>query len=140
MAAWSIIGFIQSGLLWTVTGVSLLWIFRRIDDAAAVRLLAPVLVLQAVVALIEGYVVGMELFVARYSGAKYTPEAEAIRIRLNGPYWWAYWLRIVASLAPVVFLIPKMRRSMLVVTAISLACFTVIFAERLVGMVVGPAP
>jgi len=140
MDAWFIIGFIQSGLLWIVTGVSLLWIFRRIDGAAAVRLLAPVLILQATVALIEGYVVGMELFVARYSGAKYTPEADAMRIRLNGPYWWAYWLKIAASLAPVAFLIPKVRRSMLIVSGISLACFTVIFASQLVGMAVAPAP
>ena len=134
MDVWFIVGFIHSGLLWIVTGVSLLLIFRRIDDAAAVKLLAPVLILQAVVALIEGYVLGMELFVARYSGAIYTIDAEAMHIRLTGPYWWAYWLQIAASLAPIAFLIPKFRRSMLIVSGISLACFTVIFAGQLLGM------
>lgn len=132
MNAWSIVGFIQSGLLWIATGVSLLWIFRRIDDAAAIRLLAPVLILQATIALIIGYLLGMELFVAHYSGANYTKEA--LRIRLTGPYWWAYWLRMAANLAPVAFLIPKLRRSMLIVTGISLFCFTAIFAERLIVM------
>ena len=45
MDFFSISGFLQSGLWWIATGVSLLWIFRRIEDAAAVRLLAPVLIL-----------------------------------------------------------------------------------------------
>lgn len=134
MDVWFIVGFVHSGLLWIVTGVSLLWIFRRIEDASAVRLLAPVLIFQAIVALIEGYVLGMELFVARYSGAIYTMDAEAMHVRLTGPYWWAYWLLIVASLAPVVFLIPKVRRSMLIISGISLACFTMIFAGQLLGM------
>ena len=138
MDSWSIIGFIQSGLLWIATGVSLLWIFRRIDDPAAVRLLAPALILQAACALIVGYLLGMELFVSHYSGANYTKEA--MQFRLNGPYWWAYWLLIAADLAPVAFLIPKVRRSMPVVTGISLFCFTVIFAGRLIGMATGTAP
>jgi hypothetical protein len=138
MDAWSIVGFIHSGLLWIATGVSLLWIFRRIDDPAAVRLLAPVLILLAVVGLIEVYVSGMELFVARYGGAKFTNLA--LRIRLHGPYWWVYWLQLAASLAPVAFLIPKMRRTMLVVAGLSLVCFTVILADRLVRMLVGPLP
>jgi molybdopterin-containing oxidoreductase family membrane subunit len=138
MDAWSIVGFIQSGLLWIATGVSLLWIFRRIEDAAAVRLLGPVLILQAVGALIVGYIIGMELFVAHYSGAIYT--AEAMHIRLNGPYWWAYWLRIAAGLAPVAFLIPKVRRSMPVVAGISLVCFTVMFSGTLIGMVAWARP
>jgi hypothetical protein len=138
MDAWSIIDFIQSGLLWIATGVALLWIFRRIDHAAAVRLLSPVLVLQALAVLIVGYVIGMELFVAHYSGAKFT--VNAMDVRLNGPYWWANWLRIAASLAPVSFLIPTLRRSMPVVAGLSLACFTVIFADRLAGMAAGAPP
>lgn len=138
MDSWSIVGFIHSGLLWIATGVSLLWIFRRIDDAATVRLLAPLLILQAVFALIVGYLLGMELFVSHYSGANYTKEA--MQLRLKGPYWWAYGLRFAASLAPVVFLVPKVRRSMPFVAGISLFCFTVIFAGQLVNMVVGAAP
>jgi hypothetical protein len=118
--------------------VSLLWIFRRADDAAAIRLLNPVLILQALCALIASYGIGMELFVARYSGAIYT--TEAMQLRLTGPYWWAYWLKIVAGIAPVAFLIPKLRRSMPLVTGISLACFTVIFAGRLVAMASGAPP
>lgn len=140
MDAWANTGFIHSGLLWIITGVSMLWIFRRIDDAAAVRLLSPALVLHAVVALLIGYGFCMELFVARYSGAKYTLEAEAMRIRLTGPYWWAYSLWMIASLVPVLFLIPRVRRSVLIVSGISLACFTVIFAGRLLGMATGSPP
>jgi molybdopterin-containing oxidoreductase family membrane subunit len=79
-----------------------------------------------------GYFFGMELFVAYYSGANYT--AEAMRVRLTGPYWWASWLQIAAGVAPAAFLIPKLRRSMLVVTGVSLFCFTVIFFASLVGM------
>ncbi|MEK7951379.1 hypothetical protein [Luteolibacter soli] len=137
MDAWSIVGFLHSGLLWIATGVSLLWIFRRIEDPHAVRLLAPVLILQAIVALLEGYALGMEPFIARYSGAKYTPGAEAMHLRLTGPYWWAYGLLVAASLAPIAFLIPRARRSMLVVTGLSLACFTVIFAKQLLALAVG---
>ena len=132
MDPWSIVGFIHSGLLWIATGVSLLWIFRRIDAAAAVRLLAPVLILLAVVGLLEGYAFGMELFVAHYSGAKYD-----LRVRPHGPYWWIFWLQILATLAPIGFLVPKLRRTMMVVTGLSLACFTVILADRLVRMAVG---
>jgi hypothetical protein len=138
MDSWAIVGFIHSGLLWIATGISLLWIFRRIDDAPAVRLLAPVLIFQAACALIQAYLLGMELFVSHYSGANYTKEA--MRVRLNGPYGWAYWLFFAASLAPVAFLIPKVRRSMLLVTGISLFCFTVIFAGRLIGMATGAPP
>ena len=134
MDVWFIAGFVHSGLIWIATGVSLLWTFRRIDNAAAVRLLAPVLIVLAVLPLIEGCLIGMELFVARYSGAIYTAEAEAMHLRLTGPYWWAYWLQIAANLAPIAFLIPKVRRSMLIVSAISLACFTVFFAGQLLGM------
>ena len=138
MDPWSIIGFIHSGLLWIATGVSLLWIGRRIDDPAAIRLLAPVLILQAVSSVVVASVLGMELFVASYSGAIYT--AEAMHVRLNGPYWWAYWLLFAAYLAPLAFLIPKLRRSMPVVTGISLSCFTVIFSGQLIGMAAGIPP
>lgn len=85
MDVWFIAGFVHSGLIWIATGVSLLWIFRRIDDAASVRLLAPVLIILAVLPLIEGCLIGMELFVARYSGAIYTAEAEAMHLGLTGP-------------------------------------------------------
>jgi hypothetical protein len=129
----SIVGFIHSGLLWIGAGVSLLWICRRIEAPAAVRLLAPVLILMAVVGLVEGYALGMELFVAHYSGAKYDME-----IRLHGPYGWIFWLQMGATLVPIAFLIPKVRRSMTVVTCLTLACFTVILAGRLVRMVAGP--
>ena len=132
MDVFSLLGFVSSGLLWIGTGVSLLWIFRRIEDAAAVRLLAPVLILHAIVSLITVYSFGMELFVAHYSGASY--EMEAMRVRLNGPYWWAYWLRFAAYLAPLAFLVPRVRRSMPLVTGISLFCFTLIFAGQLIGM------
>jgi uncharacterized membrane protein YphA (DoxX/SURF4 family) len=128
-----IVGFIHSGLLWIATGVSLLRIFHRIDTAAAVRLLAPVLILLGVGALIIGYLSGMELFVAYYSGAKYTAEAEAMHFRISGPYSWFYGLQLAEGLVPVVFLIPRIRRSMPVVTGISLACFAVVFAHRLLG-------
>jgi hypothetical protein len=133
MDPWSIVGYLQSGLLWIATGVSALWICRRIDAAAAVRLLAPVLVLLAVVGLVEGYAFGMELFVAHYSGAKYD-----LQIGPYGPYWWVSWLQIVATLAPIAFLVPKARRTMMVVTGLSLACFTVILIDRLIRMEVGP--
>ncbi|RYD40017.1 MAG: hypothetical protein EOP83_35885 [Verrucomicrobiaceae bacterium] len=137
MDAWFIVGFVQSGLLWTVTSVSLLWIFRRIENPAAVRLLAPALNLHAVVALLGGYFISTELFVAHYSGAKYTIEAEATRVRLRGLYGWIYWLLMIASLAPIIFLVPRIRRSMLIVSSISLACFTVKFAGQLFGMATG---
>jgi len=81
--------------------------------------------------------VDLEVFVARYSDAKFTLEAEAMRVRLNGPYGWASWLQIAAILAPVAFLAPKFRRSMLIVSGISLACFTVFFVGQLLGMATG---
>ncbi|MCW1926098.1 hypothetical protein OKA05_26300 [Luteolibacter arcticus] len=138
MDAWSIVGFIQSGLLWILAGVSLLWIFRRIEDAAAVRLLSPVLILQAVTSLIWGYVIAMELFVARYSGAIYT--AEATNLRLNGPYWWVYWLLFAAPLVSLAFLIPRVRRSMPVVAGISLFAFSVVCSGLLLGMAKAASP
>jgi hypothetical protein len=134
----SLVGFAQSGLLWIATGVSLLWIFRRIEDDTGTRLLAPVLVLQAVLAILVTHAIGMELFVAHDSGAIY--EMEAMHFRLNGPYGWAYWLRIAANLAPLAFLVPKVRRSLLAVTGVSLSCFTVIFAGRLLEMASGKVP
>ncbi|MCW1884848.1 hypothetical protein OKA04_08920 [Luteolibacter flavescens] len=121
MDAWVIIGVTQTALLCAGTVISLMWICRKLEDAAAARMLGPLLILQALCAALLGYLVGMEWFIAHYSGAKYIPDTP----RLDGPFWWIYAILFASCLAPLVFLVPKLRRSMPLVTGISLFCFAI---------------
>lgn len=124
-----LVGFLHSGLLWVTTGVSLLWLCRRIDSPAAVRLLMPVLLGLALCSLATTYALVIEPFVAHYSGAKY--EMEAMKFRLSGPYAWFYWALLVFNTLPVAFLVPAVRRSMLWITGLSLPPFTAVVLQSL---------
>ena len=137
MGLFFVIGFLQVGLLWIGTGVSLLWLCRRIDPPPAIRLLTPVTLALAICSLVILYSYGMELFVANYSGAQY--EMDALKFRLTGPYAWAYWIHLAAMLPPLAFLAPAVRRSMPLVAGISLACFSVTHSDTFVKMLAFPA-
>lgn len=137
MGPFFVIGFLQVGFLWIGTGVSLLWLCRRIDPPAAIRLLTPVTLALAICSLVILYSYGMELFVAHYSGSIY--EMDALQFRLTGPYAWAYGIHLAALMAPLAFFVPAVRRSMPVVTGICLACFAAAHSGAFVKMLAFPA-
>ncbi len=63
---------------------------------------------------ITGSIVGVayltELFIAFYSGSVW--ESEAFRLRVMGPYWWAYWAMMTCNVvSPQLFWFKKLRRN-----------------------------
>jgi hypothetical protein len=66
------------------------------------------------VIVLTGSIVGVayltELFIAFYSGVLW--EAEAFRLRVLGPYWWAYWAMMTCNVvSPQLFWFKKLRRN-----------------------------
>jgi molybdopterin-containing oxidoreductase family membrane subunit len=66
------------------------------------------------VIVLTGSIVGVayltELFMAWYSGVLY--EQEAFRLRVVGPYWWAYWAMMTCNVvSPQFFWFKKLRRN-----------------------------
>lgn len=71
-----------------------------------------------------------ELFSAYTSDSKY--EMEAFKIRITGPYWWAYVLMMITTAAPALLWIPRVRISIWAFTLISLLGVSSLHIERLV--------
>lgn len=103
-------GFLYIGMLWIASGVVCLWICRRIETAAATRLLTPVLLVLASCSALVFCTYAMEVFVAYYSDAQY--EWEAMSFRWKGPFAWAYMTSVALHLVPVAFFWSKVRSSM----------------------------
>jgi molybdopterin-containing oxidoreductase family membrane subunit len=66
------------------------------------------------VIVLTGSIVGVayltELFIAYYSGVLW--EQEAFRLRVMGPYWWAYWAMMTCNVvSPQLFWFKKLRRN-----------------------------
>ena len=68
------------------------------------------------IALIAPYL--LEIFIIKYSGAIY--EMEGIGYRINGPYWWVYYLGAILPLLPILALIPRIKRRPLIVATLAL--------------------
>jgi len=67
------------------------------------------------VIVLTGSIVGVayltELFIAYYSGVLW--EKEAFRLRVMGPYWWAYWAMMTCNVvSPQLFWFKKLRRNL----------------------------
>ena len=71
-----------------------------------------------------------ELLTAYFGGAKY--EMEAFKIRITGPYWWAYLYMIVTTCLPTLLWLPKVRSSIWSFALISFFGLTSLYFERLV--------
>ena len=83
---------------------------------------------------IVGYAYIMELFVAYYSGAKF--EMEAFKLRITGPYWWAYVLMMFCNvIAPQIFWFKKMRENLWVVMGTCMLVNIGMWFERFVIIV-----
>ena len=68
------------------------------------------------IALIAPYL--LEIFIIKYSGAIY--EMEGIEYRINGPYWWVYYLGAILPLLPILALIPRIKRRPFIVATLAL--------------------
>ena len=68
------------------------------------------------IALIAPYL--LEIFIIKYSGAIY--EMEGIEYRMNGPYWWVYYLGAILPLLPILALIPRIKRRPFIVATLAL--------------------
>lgn len=83
---------------------------------------------------IVGYAYIMELFVAYYSGAKF--EMEAFKLRITGPYWWAYVIMMFCNvIAPQVFWFKKCRENLWIVMGICMLVNIGMWFERFVIIV-----
>lgn len=98
---------------------------KHIDNMAKIILLTGTIV---------GYAYLMELFVAFYSGAIY--EMEAFKIRIVGPYWWAYAAMMSLNvLSPQVFWFKWCRENLWVVMAVCMCVNVGMWFERFVIIV-----
>ncbi len=83
---------------------------------------------------IVGYAYLMELFVAYYSGGMY--EIEAFKLRITGPYWWAYVTMMFCNvIAPQAFWFKACRENLWVVMGICMLVNIGMWFERFVIIV-----
>jgi Ni/Fe-hydrogenase subunit HybB-like protein len=87
------------------------------------------------VILLTGSIVGVayltELFIAFYSGVLW--EAEAFRLRVMGPYWWAYWAMMTCNVvSPQLFWFKKLRRNVMFTFIMSIVVNIGMWFERFV--------
>lgn len=76
-----------------------------------------------------------ELFVSWYSGYMY--EQFAFYNRALGPYWWSYFMMLIANIIlPLLFAFRKIRRNVVFTFVISLAINFGMFFERFVIMII----
>src|SRR6188472_332662 len=105
-----------------IYGLQDLITMKHIDNMAKIILLTGTIV---------GYAYLMELFVAYYSGALY--EMEAFRIRITGPYWWAYVAMMSCNvLSPQFFWFKWCRENLWVVMAVAMCVNVGMWFERFV--------
>jgi Ni/Fe-hydrogenase subunit HybB-like protein len=87
------------------------------------------------VILLTGSIVGVayltELFIAFYSGVLW--EAEAFRLRVLGPYWWAYWAMMTCNVvSPQLFWFKSLRRNVMFTFIMSIVVNIGMWFERFV--------
>jgi Ni/Fe-hydrogenase subunit HybB-like protein len=87
------------------------------------------------VILLTGSIVGVayltELFIAFYSGVLW--EAEAFRLRVLGPYWWAYWAMMTCNVvSPQLFWFKNLRRNVMFTFIMSIVVNIGMWFERFV--------
>ncbi|MFM2387727.1 MAG: hypothetical protein RL660_2484 [Bacteroidota bacterium] len=87
------------------------------------------------VILLTGSIVGVayltELFIAFYSGVLW--EAEAFRLRVLGPYWWAYWAMMTCNVvSPQLFWFKSLRRNIMFTFIMSIVVNIGMWFERFV--------
>lgn len=117
----ALLHFLTAGVLWLIVLVCLLRLCRRIETTAALRLLAPALIVLALVGtfdLVHLAETGRAT-VARqgWSRVSIRPPHEA-----DTPLWLA-WARFAARLAAIAFYFPAPRRSLWVVALIGTTAF-----------------
>ncbi|HEY3358300.1 MAG TPA: NrfD/PsrC family molybdoenzyme membrane anchor subunit [Polyangia bacterium] len=84
--------------------------------------------------LIVGYAYGLEFFMAWYSGNAY--ELFTFKNRALGPYAWAYWIMVSCNvLAPQLFWLRRLRRSIGVMFVVSILINIGMWFERFVIIV-----
>jgi len=94
--------------------------------------------LMNIIIIITGSIVGIayitELFISWYSGVE--AEQYAFVNRATGPYWWAYWTMMTCNVvAPQLFWIKKIRRSIVATFVLSIVVNIGMWFERFVIIV-----
>jgi len=114
--------FLTHGILWLIVLVCLLRLCRRIETVAALRLLAPALIVLAIVGTFDAahLVEGIRETVVRQGWSHVTirPPRDA-----DTPLWLA-WAQFAARLAAIAFYFPAPRRSLGIVSVIGIIAFT----------------
>ena len=87
----------------------------------------------AILALIIFHVYAMELYVAYSSRAKY--EMEAFKLRITGPYWFAYVAILISTFTPILLFFGYFRKSLWTIFVIALIGSGAFFWERFVQIV-----
>ena len=127
-------GAIFSGFAMVLTLTIPLRKFYDLEDFITLRHLNNMAKVMLATGLIVVYGYFMELFVAFYSGNVY--EEGMMRNRLNGPYWWAYWLLLTCNaVVPQLLWIRPIRYNPLWLWVISIVVNVGMWLERFVIIV-----
>ncbi|BCU79435.1 hypothetical protein [Luteolibacter sp. LG18] len=117
----ALLQFLTTGAIWLVVLVCLLRACKRIESAAALRLLTPALWLLAAAGAWEvlSLLIDLKNAVAHRggNGLKLPPPHSK-----GGPAWWE-WLRFAAQTSGVLFFCPKIRKSLIAVAILGTLLF-----------------
>jgi len=117
------LSFLNNGIVWTIALVCLLRFCKRIEPAAVLRLVTPLLFLLAGVAILHLFLLLDQFKEAtiHHSWSGLLPVRES---RFHHAAW-GVWLEWAAALVPMAFFCTAVRRNFCVVTAIATFVFVV---------------
>lgn len=111
---YTFIGAIYVVLLIFIGIVGFMGCLRLVESKATIRLLKYPCWGAVTCAAVILYAYFMEIFVAYYSGSQF--ELEAFKLRVTGPYWYAYLFPILTHILVLLVAIPRLRKNLTFVT------------------------
>lgn len=124
---YNLVGYTRCIALPSLFLIGLVLLYKNLPREKASKILFYPCVLCAVLSLMVFYLYAMEFFIAYYSGAKY--EMEAFKLRMFGPYWYAYFLSFLCAVAPSLFFFRRFRRSLWAVLVLTVLGMMTYFIE-----------
>jgi Ni/Fe-hydrogenase subunit HybB-like protein len=127
-------GAIFSGFAMVQTLLLITRVVFHLEDYITIEHIEMMNIIITVTGSIVGIAYITEFFIAWYSGVEY--ESYAFFNRMQGPYWWAYWLMMTCNvISPQLFWSKKLRQSILVSFILSVVVNVGMWYERFVIIV-----
>ncbi len=127
-------GAIFSGFAMVQTLLLITRVVFHLEDYITIEHIEMMNIIITVTGSIVGIVYITEFFIAWYSGVEY--ESYAFFNRMQGPYWWAYWMMMTCNvISPQLFWFKKLRQSLIVSFVLSVVVNVGMWYERFVIIV-----